>query len=70
MQEFFSVGKRISLYLSRVSPQQAIDHLVHEVSMHLNDENISLSTPVAMSEDPPPDFIDLLMNNIPVPGEV
>jgi hypothetical protein len=37
---YFSVAKRISLYLARISPQQTIDHLVYELAQ-------------CMLEDPP-----------------
>ncbi|KAL2624356.1 hypothetical protein R1flu_008601 [Riccia fluitans] len=32
---YFSVAKRISLYLARISPQQTIDHLVFELSKRM-----------------------------------
>lgn len=38
MLEYFSVGKRIALYLARISPQQTIDHLVYETSLQLHEE--------------------------------
>lgn len=38
MLEYLSVGKRICLYLARVGPQQTIDHLVYEISLHLHEE--------------------------------
>ena len=37
MLEFFGVGKRIVLYLARISPQQTIDHLVFEVGCGARD---------------------------------
>lgn len=35
---YFSVAKRISLYLARVSPQQTIDHLVCELAQRMIDD--------------------------------
>ncbi|MEW5300011.1 MAG: hypothetical protein WDW36_002975 [Sanguina aurantia] len=39
IDEFFSVGKRLALYLARVSPQPTIHHLVYEVGQQLMEED-------------------------------
>ncbi|XP_045086168.1 uncharacterized protein [Aegilops tauschii subsp. strangulata] len=36
---YFSVAKRVSLYLARICPQQTIDHLVCELSQRMLEEN-------------------------------
>ncbi len=41
LMEFFAVGKRIALYLARISPQQTIDHLAYETSLALLEEDPS-----------------------------
>lgn len=41
--EQFEVGKRVCLYLARVAPQQAIDHLAYELAQLAQQE-----------DDPPP----------------
>ncbi|CAI5980131.1 unnamed protein product, partial [Closterium sp. NIES-64] len=39
LETYFSVAKRISLYLARISPQQTIDHLVYELSQRMSEED-------------------------------
>ena len=34
---FFTVAKRIALFLARTSPQQTIDHLVYEISQQISE---------------------------------
>ena len=41
MLEYFTVGKRIGLYLARISPQQTMDHLVFEISLQVCDSFVS-----------------------------
>ncbi|KAJ7549297.1 hypothetical protein O6H91_07G048400 [Diphasiastrum complanatum] len=36
---YFSVAKRISLYLARISPQQTIDHLVYELAQRMLEDH-------------------------------
>eukprot|EP00850_Spirogloea_muscicola_P018806 SM000176S03137 [mRNA] locus=s176:102016:119238:- [translate_table: standard] len=36
---YFSVAKRISLYLARISPQSTIDHLVYELAQRMLEED-------------------------------
>lgn len=43
---YFDVGKRISLYLARVSPQQTIDHLVYEITQLIEADDEPTSAPV------------------------
>eukprot|EP01018_Ginkgo_biloba_P009953 Gb_24208 [translate_table: standard] len=37
---YFSVAKRISLYLARICPQQTIDHLVYELSQRMLEDHL------------------------------
>lgn len=55
--KFFCVGKRLALYLARVSPQPTIDGLVWEVSQQLHEEDSPLDGYFsAESNDPPLEF--------------
>ena len=45
---FFTVAKRIALFLARASPQQTIDHLVYEISQQISEGDDS----PAASESP------------------
>ncbi|URE49163.1 protein furry [Musa troglodytarum] len=47
---YFSVAKRVSLYLARICPQQTIDHLVCELSQRMLEE---IEDPVRPSKDDP-----------------
>jgi hypothetical protein len=64
MLEFFSVGKRIGLYLARISPQQTIDHLMFELSLQLYEEEPGCTGPLGSGQpqEPSPggDFGELL----------
>lgn len=40
LSTYFSVAKRISLYLARISPQQTIDHLVYELQQRLLEDDL------------------------------
>ncbi|KAJ4826862.1 hypothetical protein Tsubulata_039605 [Turnera subulata] len=37
---YFSVAKRVSLYLARISPQRTIDHLVYQLAQRMLEDNI------------------------------
>lgn len=47
----FDVGKRISLYLARTSPQQTIDHLNYEITqlIEADDEPVTAHKPASLS---------------------
>ncbi len=49
--KFFDVGKRISLYLARTSPQQTIDHLNYEITqlIEADDEPVSALAPASLT---------------------
>lgn len=38
MERFFTVAKRIALFLARTSSQQTIDHLVYEISQQISED--------------------------------
>ena len=58
---FFDVGKRISLYLARISPQQTIDHLAYEITqlIEADDEPMSATAQPALSVSCTPHTGDL-----------
>ena len=37
---YFTVAKRVSLYLARICPQQTIDHLVYQLAERMLEENV------------------------------
>lgn len=45
MLRYFDVGKRISLYLARISPQQTIDHLAYEITQLIEADDEPMSAP-------------------------
>ncbi len=38
VERFFTVAKRIALFLARTSSQQTIDHLVYEISQQISED--------------------------------
>ncbi len=49
VERFFTVAKRIALFLARTSSQQTIDHLVYEISQQISeDEDVA---PAAVGTD-------------------
>ena len=81
VERYFTVAKRIALYLARTSSQQSIDHLVYEISQQINeDEDTSAAatpeTGVSAAQDhatPEPDSFPRLMSvffcaNVELPG--
>ncbi|KAK7381187.1 hypothetical protein VNO78_33717 [Psophocarpus tetragonolobus] len=51
---YFSVAKRVSLYLARICPQRTIDHLVYQLSQRLLEDSIE---PVAGKGDASANFV-------------
>ncbi|XP_027924280.1 protein furry homolog isoform X2 [Vigna unguiculata] len=51
---YFSVAKRVSLYLARICPQRTIDHLVFQLSQRLLEDSIE---PVASKGDTSANFV-------------
>ncbi|RDX71843.1 Protein furry-like-like protein, partial [Mucuna pruriens] len=51
---YFSVAKRVSLYLARICPQRTIDHLVFQLSQRLLEDSIE---PVASKGDASANFV-------------
>jgi len=58
---FFSVAKRICLYLARVASQQTVDHLVYEISQQLYEEDSSFSP---AGRPPPQQFFSTQNHNL------
>jgi hypothetical protein len=59
LSTYFSVAKRISLYLARISSQQTIDHLVYELTQRMLEDDLD-----DISQEPRPP----LLPDDPVPG--
>ncbi len=49
VERFFTVAKRIALFLARTSSQQTIDHLVYEISQQISEDGEM--APAALSAD-------------------
>lgn len=49
VERFFTVAKRIALFLARTSSQQTIDHLVYEISQQISEDGEL--APAALSAD-------------------
>ncbi|CAA6655790.1 unnamed protein product [Spirodela intermedia] len=54
---YFSVAKRVSLYLARICPQQTIDHLVFELSQRMLEESVEPVRPTAAKGDGNGNFV-------------
>ncbi|XP_077229196.1 ARM repeat superfamily protein isoform X2 [Tasmannia lanceolata] len=54
---YFSVAKRVSLYLARICPQRTIDHLVYELSQRMLEESIEPVRPSTSKNDVGGNFI-------------
>ncbi|KAL4318706.1 hypothetical protein GQ457_18G021950 [Hibiscus cannabinus] len=48
---YFSVAKRVSLYLARICPQRTIDHLVYQLSQRMLEDSIEPIRPFASRGD-------------------
>lgn len=48
---YFSVAKRVSLYLARICPQRTIDHLVYQLSQRMLEDNVEPMRPSASKGD-------------------
>lgn len=48
VERYFTVGKRIALFLARTSPQHTIDHLVYDISRQISEDD---ETPPAISSE-------------------
>lgn len=54
---YFSVAKRVSLYLARICPQRTIDHLVFQLSQRLLEDSIEPVGPSASKGDASTNFV-------------
>jgi hypothetical protein len=61
LSTYFSVAKRISLYLARISSQQTIDHLVYELTQRMLEDDLD----DAAAQPRPP-----LLQDDPAPGQL
>lgn len=49
---YFSVAKRVSLYLARICPQRTIDHLVYQLAQQMLEDTVEPLRPTANKGDP------------------
>ncbi|KAI4352336.1 hypothetical protein L6164_006599 [Bauhinia variegata] len=54
---YFSVAKRVSLYLARICPQRTIDHLVFQLSQQILEDSIEPVGPSASKGDAGANFV-------------
>lgn len=54
---YFSVAKRVSLYLARICPQRTIDHLVYQLSQRMLEDNVEPMRPSASKGEPNGNFV-------------
>lgn len=54
---YFSVAKRVSLYLARICPQRTIDHLVYQLAQRMLEDSIEPIRPTASKGDANGNFV-------------
>ncbi|CAI9109932.1 OLC1v1009874C2 [Oldenlandia corymbosa var. corymbosa] len=54
---YFSVAKRVSLYLARICPQRTIDHLVYQLSQRMLEDSVEPIRPSAGKADVNGNFV-------------
>ncbi|KAL6287660.1 hypothetical protein ACE6H2_012050 [Prunus campanulata] len=54
---YFSVAKRVSLYLARVCPQRTIDHLVYQLAQRMLEDSMDPIVPTANKVDANGNFV-------------
>lgn len=54
---YFSVAKRVSLYLARICPQRTIDHLVYQLAQRMLEDNVEPVIPTANRGDTNGNFV-------------
>ncbi|OWM64475.1 hypothetical protein CDL15_Pgr020442 [Punica granatum] len=54
---YFSVAKRVSLYLARICPQRTIDHLVFQLSQRMLEDSVEPVVPTASKGDAGGNFL-------------
>ncbi|XP_065854824.1 uncharacterized protein [Euphorbia lathyris] len=54
---YFSVAKRVSLYLARICPQRTIDHLVYQLAQRMLEDSIEPVVSSATKGDPNGNFV-------------
>ncbi|KAK2968614.1 hypothetical protein RJ640_028261 [Escallonia rubra] len=54
---YFSVAKRVSLYLARICPQRTIDHLVYQLAQRMLEDSIEPLRPTANKGDANGNFV-------------
>ncbi|KAL9424739.1 hypothetical protein AB3S75_031792 [Citrus x aurantiifolia] len=54
---YFSVAKRVSLYLARICPQRTIDHLVYQLAQRMLEDSVEPLRPTATKADANGNFV-------------
>ncbi|KAL7221486.1 hypothetical protein ACSBR1_023443 [Camellia fascicularis] len=54
---YFSVAKRVSLYLARICPQRTIDHLVYQLAQRMLEDSVEPLRPAANEADVNGNFV-------------
>uniref|UniRef100_A0A6M2F836 Cell morphogenesis protein N-terminal domain-containing protein n=1 Tax=Populus davidiana TaxID=266767 RepID=A0A6M2F836_9ROSI len=54
---YFSVAKRVSLYLARICPQRTIDHLVYQLAQRMLEDSVEPVVPSASKGDANGNFV-------------
>ncbi|KAK1383473.1 cell polarity protein mor2 [Heracleum sosnowskyi] len=54
---YFSVAKRVSLYLARICPQRTIDHLVYQLAQRMLEDSVEPLRPSVSKGDPGANFV-------------
>lgn len=54
---YFSVAKRVSLYLARICPQGTIDHLVYQLAQRMLEDSLEPLRPSANKGEPNGDYV-------------
>ncbi|XP_052197088.1 uncharacterized protein LOC127804284 isoform X2 [Diospyros lotus] len=54
---YFSVAKRVSLYLARICPQRTIDHLVYQLAQQMLEDSVEPLRPSANKADASENFV-------------
>ncbi|KAL2522981.1 ARM repeat superfamily protein [Forsythia ovata] len=66
---YFSVAKRVSLYLARICPQRTIDHLVYQLAQRMLEDSVEPLRPAANKGDASGNFV-LEFSQVPAVAQI
>ncbi|XP_022844759.1 protein furry homolog-like isoform X1 [Olea europaea var. sylvestris] len=66
---YFSVAKRVSLYLARICPQRTIDHLVYQLAQRMLEDSVEPLRPAANKGDGGGNFV-LEFSQVPAVAQI